>query len=416
MNTYQLILLGIFLAEFAFARALSLINYARLKKMIGVIPPEFAEKLSGEKSARALRYHRDKMYFGFAENVFDSIVLAGFLFTPLFGWAHGIFSAGGMPFVASGLLFFLTLTVVSTLLEIPFDLYFTFAIEKRYGFNTMTPGLWIADFFKSLILNLLFSSALLAGAFAIVHASPGYWWIILWAFFTAYTLFILYIAPYVIEPLFNKYKPLDDPGLEQGIRELLDKAGIKVSKILVIDASKRTGHTNAYFTGIGRNKRIVFYDTLLTQMDREEVLSVLAHEAGHWKHGHFIKRLAGMTAGSAVLLYGAFAVIGSGILRTVFPVAGADFFTDIVVMGFIGSLAMFFFTPLSNYFSRRSERQADRFAHEMTGSSGGLVSALVKLSADNLSTLHPHPWYAMFHYSHPPVLERIAFLKSLDRK
>jgi STE24 endopeptidase len=402
--------------EIAAGRILSALNYRYQKKHGDTVPPEFAEKLTPDRTGKSLDYTRDKTRLGTWEQVWNSLVTAAFLFTPLLGIYHGWTQSLGMTFITGGMFFYLSISAASLFAGIPFDLIYTFKIEKKYGFNSMTPGLWIADFIKGFLINIIFSALLIAGALAIIEASPEYWWLIIWGFFALYTLFMLYISPYVIEPLFNKYKPLERPELEARIRSLLEGAGIHISKIFVMDASKRTLHTNAYFTGIGRNKRIVFYDTLLQKLDDDEILSVLSHEAGHWKKGHFIKRLAGMTVLSLGIFALVFAVVRSGVIRVWFPVAGAGIFTDLIVIGFCGSLLGFLFAPLSNWLSRRDERQADRYAHRLTGSGWGLISALVKLSADNLSALHPHPLYARFYYSHPPVLERIAFLRSLTEQ
>ncbi|NPV00236.1 MAG: M48 family metallopeptidase [Brevinematales bacterium] len=414
MTWFQYLALGIYVLEIAAGRILSAMNYNHMRRHGDIVPPEFADTLTPDRTGKSLDYTRDKTRIGTWEQVWNSLVTVAFLFTPLLGIYHSWVSSLGMTFITGGIFFFLMLSVASLLADIPFDLIFTFGIEKKYGFNSMTPGLWIGDFVKGLLVNLIFTSLLIAGALAIIEASPDYWWLIIWGFFTLYTVFMLYISPYVIEPLFNKYKPLERPGLEERIRDLLGRAGIHVSKIYMMDASKRTLHTNAYFTGIGRNKRIVFYDTLLQKLDDDEILSVLAHEAGHWKKGHFIKRLAGMTVLSLGVFALVFAVVKWGIVRALFPVSGAGILTDLIVIGFCGSLLGFLFAPLSNWLSRRDERQADHYAHTLTGSGDKLIASLVKLSADNLSALHPHPLYAKFYYSHPPVLERIAYLRSLN--
>jgi STE24 endopeptidase len=193
----------------------------------------------------------------------------------------------------------------------------------------------------------------------------------------------------------------------------MGKVGIKVSRVFEMDASKRTRHTNAYFTGIGKVKRIVLYDTLIDKMNNNEILSVLAHEVGHWKKKHIIKRIVVTEAIALAALYLAFRLIESDFLLTLFNINEVTFFAKIVVLGFLGSIATFPFSPLFNYISRKHENEADRFAFDLTGNNQGLKSALVKLSKDNLSNLHPHPTYVLFHYSHPPVLQRIRNLEKM---
>ena len=228
----------------------------------------------------------------------------------------------------------------------------------------------------------------------------------------AYSIFIIYISPYVIEPLFNKFTPIDNKTLEDGINNLMQKVGIKVSSIFKMDASKRTTHTNAYFTGIGRVKRIVLYDTLVEKMNEDEALAVLAHEVGHWKKRHIIKFIIVSEVIALIASYIGFKIIQGEILINLFNIKDSSFFAKAILLGFLGSIAAFPFTPLFNYFSRKYEIEADRFACKLTGEKEGMINALVKLSKDNLSNLHPHPLYAAFYYSHPPVLKRIRIIKS----
>jgi STE24 endopeptidase len=251
-------------------------------------------------------------------------------------------------------------------------------------------------------------SALLAGALLIVQASPKLWWLWLWFFYFIFSLFMMYISPYVIEPLFNKFAPVDDAELSEKITQLLAKTGIKVSRVFKMDASKRSRHSNAYFTGIGRVKRIVLFDTLLNDMNHDEILSVLAHEAGHWKKKHILKSIIVSEVVSIAVFFIASYIFSTDWLVKIFNLSHDSFLAKMVLLGFIGGLAGFFISPLSAYFSRRNERQADDYAKELMGTSEGLKSALKKLSKDNLSNLYPHPLFVLFHYSHPPILSRLA--------
>ena len=196
------------------------------------------------------------------------------------------------------------------------------------------------------------------------------------------------------------------------IRALMQKVGIKVSRVFMMDASKRTRHTNAYFTGIGKVKRIVLYDTLIEKMDHDELLSVLAHEAGHWKRRHLLKLIL-LTEGIAFIgMYVSFRLLQADLLLNLFNIEDGTFFAKVVILGFLGSIVAVPFSPLLMSLSRRHENEADRFSYELTGNAQGMINALVKLSRDNLSNLSPHPLYVIFHYSHPPVLERIREIKS----
>jgi STE24 endopeptidase len=260
-------------------------------------------------------------------------------------------------------------------------------------------------------MALLISVALL-----LIQKSPDLWWLWVWCFFLVFGVFMMYISPYVIEPLFHKFSPIEDKDLEKGVRDLMEKVGLKVSRVFKVDASKRTKHTNAYFTGIGKVKRIVLYDTLLETMDRDEILSVLAHEGGHWKKKHLLKHLVASEAIALAVLIIAYQLLQSEFLIELFHIENSSFFAKVVLLGFIGSIISFPFSPLSHFFSRKHENEADRFSYELTGNSESMISALVKLSKDNLSNLHPHPLYALFHYSHPPVLERIRRIREFSKE
>jgi STE24 endopeptidase len=225
----------------------------------------------------------------------------------------------------------------------------------------------------------------------------------------------MYISPYVIEPLFNKFTPIEDESLAQRIRELLQRVGIKVSRVFKMDESKRSRHTNAYFSGFGKVKRIILYDTLLEKMNQDELLAVLSHEAGHWKKKHVLKLIIISEIISLAAIYISFRVLQTDLLTNIFQIEPHTFFAKIVILGFLGSIISFPFTPLGNYISRRFEREADRFSIQLMENKENISTALIKLSKDNLSNLHPHPLYAAFYYSHPPVVQRIESINKSTR-
>ncbi len=224
----------------------------------------------------------------------------------------------------------------------------------------------------------------------------------------------MYLSPVLIEPLFFKFKPLTREGLDNKVKTVMQKAGLRIDKVLQVDASRRSKHSNAYFTGIGRVKRIVLFDTLLEQMEDDEIIGVLAHEAGHWKRGHIWKRLLAMEIVSLVGCWVAWTLLNHDYLSGAFGLGPLGFIANVLLLGFLASLLMFPLTPLSSLLSRRHEWQADKFAFDLTGEAGPLSSAMVKLAKENLSNLHPHPFYAWFYYSHPPVTARIARLKHME--
>jgi STE24 endopeptidase len=275
----------------------------------------------------------------------------------------------------------------------------------------MTYHVWLLDFLKETLLSLLLLTAGAFGGFWLIETSPRFWWFWVWCFFLAFTIFITYIAPYVIEPLFNTFTPVEDESLKSRIVALASRAGINVSKVLKMDQSKRSRHTNAYFTGIGRTKRIILFDTLLETMKPDEVLAVLAHEIGHWKRHHLLKGLLLTALVSLVFFFCAYQALSGHVLDTLFTIRVDTFPAKAVIAGFFAGMLSFLFTPAMNAFSRSLEREADRFSCAFEGRGEAMINALVKLSRDNLSNLYPHPLYALFYYSHPPVPERIRYIR-----
>jgi STE24 endopeptidase len=396
--------------------ALQYLNLSHLEEHGRAVPPEFEGVVDPATLKKISDYTIENGRFGFLESVVDNLVLLAFLFLGLLGaYDRWVTSLTG-SFLGNGVLFVLPLMLAQTVMGVPFSLYRNFRIEKKYGFNTMTPKLWLADLVKGLAIGAVISSVVVLAALWLVQASPGWWWLWVWLFFLAFGVFMMYISPYVIEPLFFKFEPVAVEGLEARIRELMEKAGLRVSRVFQVDASRRSRHSNAYFTGIGKVKRIVLFDTLLQQMTPDEVLAVLAHEVGHWKKKHVLKRIIMTEIMAFIGIVAGFMLLQGDWLLDLLSLGNASFFAKVVVLSFLASIVTFPLTPLFSYLSRRDEWESDRFASDLTGDPGAMASALVKLSKENLANLHPHPLYAAFYYSHPPVVERIRSLKAEVRK
>jgi len=398
------------------------LNLSHLRKYGHIIPEPFEGHIDGELLKKTRDYTVEYSRFGYFSSIFDNMLMIVFLFGGLFIIYNSWIASLDLHFILTGILFFLLLSLASTILDIPFDIYSTFKIENKYGFNTTTSKIWITDFIKSFVISIILMCIMGGVGFWVIQMSPNYWWIWLWAFFLIFSLFLMYISPYVIEPLFNKFTPIaaEYEGLEEKIKQMLSKVGIKVSRVFQIDASKRSKHTNAYFTGIGKVKRIILYDTLLQSMSENEILAVLAHEAGHWKKKHVLKRIIISEVLGFIGIYISFRILQTDWLTDLFNIESSQsyidvstFFAKLVILGFIGSIISFPFTPISSYFSRKQEREADQLSVNLTGSPDGLVSSLIKLSKDNLSNLHPHPLYAKLFYSHPPIVDRLNNLKQM---
>lgn len=332
------------------------------------------------------------------------------------GWllAHVLPAWGGMAYQLALLAAF---AVLSSLLDLPFELYSTFRLEQRFGFNRVTWRLWLADTLKGLLLAVVIGLPLAALILWIMGATGRLWWLWAWAAWTGFQLLMLVLYPTVIAPLFNKFEPLADDSLRQRVQALMQRCGFAAKGLFVMDGSRRSAHANAYFTGLGAAKRVVFFDTLLKQLSPGEVEAVLAHELGHFKHRHVQKRMWGMFAFSlaALALLGWLSTqggfyMGLGVRPSLTApndaLALLLFLLAVPVFGF-------FVSPLLARLSRRHEFEADAFACRHA-SGRDLANALLKLHEDNAGTLTPDPWYVRFYYSHPPAGERLAALSHLS--
>jgi len=406
----------VFCAITAVGYWLRYLNLQYLKQHGTKVPAGFEGAIDEERLRVSSAYTFDVSRSGLWESLFDNALLLVFLFGGIIVTYDRFIGGLTVSPLLAGVLFYLLLTWGQTLIGIPFDLYGTFVVEARYGFNTTTPRLWCIDQIKSQIISSLLLTLLLAVVFWLIGWSPLHWWLWVWGFMALFSLFMMFVSPYLIEPLFNRYEPVSEEGLEDEIRAMMEKAELKVGKVLQMDASRRSRHSNAYFTGIGKVKRIVLYDTLLRQMSHGEIVAVLAHEIGHWKKGHVWKRLVWMEVLALAGSWCAFRLLGwEGLTGLLGLPADLSLPGRMVVLAFVASLALFPLAPFFAWRSRCQEREADRYACDLTGRPQDLASALVKMSAENLSNLFPHPWYAAFHYSHPPVVERVGYLKGWER-
>jgi STE24 endopeptidase len=376
------------------------------------VPPELADVVDAERLRKIAEYTRDRSRFAMLSELVRDVGLGIFLFGGLLGaYDRFVTGLGASPLV-SGVVFFVGLAIGSAVLSIPFSLYSSFRIEARHGFNRMSPGLFWSDWVKGILLSAVLVALLSAGALWLVGRAPERWWLYVWVLFVGVSLLLTFLTPYVIEPLFFRMQPLRVPGLEGEVRALAERAGVHVSRVLEVDASRRSSHSNAYFTGIGSVKRVVLFDTLLGHMSHGEILAILAHELGHWRKHHVLVRTLWSFAVALGALYLAYRLAPAPELPTLVGLADASFPARLVVLSVVASVVTFPLTPFSSYWSRRHEWQADAFATELQRRPEDLASALKKLASENLSNLHPHPLYAAFYYSHPPMAERIRRLQA----
>ena len=412
MEHLLLVLLILYLAVEAAEQFLATINLKHLSKHGAEVPKGFEKHVDSSTLMKTRDYTVEHGRVDRIAAVISMGVTILFLFGGLLNWLNSFIAEQGWPPVASGVIFYMILIYGETFIAIPFSLYNTFSIEKRFGFANQTPALWVMDFVKSLILNTLLLGFLLYVVLWLIRALPDLWWLAGWVFVLFFSIFLMYISPYVIEPLFNKFKPMEDSSLEGRIKETMARTGLKINRVFSMDASKRSSHSNAYFTGIGHVKRIVLFDTLLANHVDDEIIAILAHEAGHWKKKHILKMLVLSQIIGLIGFYLAHKLTAGDFLAEIFKLDIPTIHAKLLLVVFIGTLALFPLKPLMAYISRRHEVEADNFALQLTGIPGPMVNALIKLGKDNLANLHPHPLYAAVYYSHPPLVQRVKRILS----
>jgi STE24 endopeptidase len=374
------------------------------------VPSQFASEVSLDAHQRAADYTGAKTRLGLASVLVDTVLVLWLTFG---GGVQRMYELAARWFdgeIARGLVLITLVAVVTTVIELPLGLYRTFRIEERFGFNKMTPGLYWLDFLKNAALAAAFGLPLAACVLWLMQVAGDYWWLYAWLVWVVFNLFVLAIYPTWIAPLFNRFSPMNDPELRERVERLLQRCGFKVKGLLVMDGSRRSSHGNAYFTGFGNSKRIVFFDTLLTRLTPQEVEAVLAHELGHFRLRHVVKRIAWIFAASLAFLWLLDYVMHQDWFYAGLNVEARSIAVALVLFFLVVPSFTFLLQPLFSSYSRKHEFEADTYAAE-NASAGDLVSALVKLYKDNASTLTPDPVHSAFYDSHPPALIRIAKLQ-----
>ena len=375
------------------------------------VPHAFADKISLTAHQKAADYTKDKLKVGQIELVYGTILLLIWTLAGGLAVLDEVWQLSQWDPLWLGVGFIISFSLIGSLLDLPFNLYRTFVIEQRHGFNRTKIGLFIRDLVVGLLLTLIIGVPLLWVVLWLMQSMGDLWWIYVWAVWISFSLLMMFIYPTWIAPLFNKFKPLEDATLKERIEALLQRCGFTSNGIFVMDGSKRSSHGNAYFTGLGENKRIVFFDTLLNSLQPQEIEAVLAHELGHFKHKHILKHIIVM----AVLTLGALALLGWLMKQTwFFTGLGAEQASNhmaLVLFTLLISVFGIYFQPLFSLASRKHEFEADDFAAQQSNPAN-LIQALVKLYEENANTLTPDPLYSAFHDSHPPAPVRIAHLSA----
>jgi STE24 endopeptidase len=374
------------------------------------VPAPFRGQVTLAAHRKAARYTEARTRLGLAEALYETLLLLGWTIGGGAELLDRAWRAGGFGPLATGVGFLLSALAIQAVLELPFAAWRQFVIERRFGFNRSTPALFASDFLKQMLVLLVLGAPLATALLWLMQETGALWWIYAWALWMAFAVCLLWAYPRLIAPLFNRFTPLPPGRLRERIQRLLKRMGFAAHDIYVMDSSKRTTHGNAYFTGLGRAKRIVFFDSLLERLNAAEIEAVLAHELGHFKLRHVLKRTLVMACLSLV----GFALL-SWFAREAWFYAGLGVsqpsaHTALLLFVFVAPLFAFFLQPLIAAASRRHEYEADRFAASVA-SARALASALVKLYRDNAATLTPDPVYSAFYDTHPPALRRIAALR-----
>jgi STE24 endopeptidase len=412
MSPFAVITLALILARAVTELWLSRLNQHHVHAHANEVPPAFRGITDEATYGRSVEYTLAKSRFGDIANVFDTAVLVAVLFSGVLPWAFGRLTAGFGTSILVLTAFLFVTGIALSIPALPFAWYAQFKLEERFGFNTTTMKTWIVDRIKGFLLAVLLGYPLLALLLKLIGWTGASWWVWAAAVVFAFQLFLLLIAPAVIMPLFNKFTPLPEGALRERLFALAHRTDFPTRSIDVMDGSKRSRHSNAFFTGFGRFRRIVLFDTLIAQLTEPELESVLAHEIGHYKKRHVMKFLAVSIAGVFV----AFAAIGWLARQQWFyrafgfehqeSFAAANVAPAMLLFALLAGTIGFWLSPFIHILSRRFEYQADAFARATMGEAQSLVQALRKLSEKNLSNLTPHPLYSGFYYSHPTLLER----------
>jgi STE24 endopeptidase len=377
------------------------------------VPPAFVAKIDLAAHQKAAHYTVAKLRFGQILLGVEVLLLLLWTLGGMLDSLDTLWRTKEWSMLWTGVAVMLSFILIGALLEVPASMYKTFSLEARFGFNRTTLPTFISDTLKHIVLTVIIATPLLALVLWLMESMGTLWWVWVWAVFISFNLLLLWAYPAFIAPLFNQFKPLEGGELRTRIENLLQRNGFSCNGVFVMDGSRRSGHGNAYFTGLGRNKRIVFFDTLLERLSPSEIEAVLAHEIGHFKRHHLLKRLLLI----ATISLAALALLGWLMQQTWFyhglGLSQGSTYMALLLFSLVLPVFSIFFVPILAYLSRQHEFEADAFAHAQTNAQD-LIHALVKLYRDNANTLTPDPLYSAFYDSHPPAPVRIAYLEGMD--
>jgi STE24 endopeptidase len=413
MNTFAIIILFALVLEFSLELTGNILN---LKALRSELPPILQGIYNPEDYRKSQEYIRINTRFGLVDSSFTLLLLVAFWFSGGFDWLDQVVRGWDFVPIVTGLLYTGILVFAYSLIKLPLSIYHTFVIEERFGFNRTTPRTFFLDRVKGLVLALLFGGVLLAAILALFNYAGSYAWLYCWAIVIIFSLAMQYIVPSLIMPLFNKFSPLESGGLKEAILRYARSVDFPVKNVFVMDGSKRSSKSNAFFTGFGRNKRIALFDTLIAQHNIPEMVAVLAHEIGHYKKKHVLQGLIISILHTGVLLFLLSLFLDSPGLFQAFYMTNQSVYAGLLFFSLLYTPIELALSIVLQVISRKNEYEADRFAAETIEEPRSLVDALKKLSSTNLSNLTPHPFYVFLNYSHPPLLQRVQAIQDVKKK
>ena len=412
-QTILLIYIVFFGLEFLFHRTLTLLNLRYIKRKKEKVPTVFEGRIEEETFKRSVEYTGDNLKFSLIQSTAGAAFLLVIIVTGSLGSIERLWSSLALPPRIEGIVYLFSISLLFGLFSLPFSLYHEFVLEKKYGFSTMTAKLFVIDLIKGMILSAVLMFPLLYCLFLFIDIFPNYWWLIAFAAVSLFQLVMNVLYPVVIAPLFNKFTPLEEGSLKSRLEALAERLSFETKGIFVMDGSKRSKHSNAYFTGIGRAKRIVLFDTLLEKLEEEEIEAVLAHEIAHEKKKHTLKSYLFSLALTCAALFIASLLLDYAPLFRAFGFSAPSPHALLVILAFCAGPFTFLFKPVFTMLSRKFEYKADAFAVHHIESAEALKAGLIRLAKSNLSNLTPHPLYSFYHYSHPAPEERLKAMDSM---
>ena len=413
INAFAIIILVALVFEFLLKLVSDLLN---LKSSKNELPAVLLGVYKQEAYHKSQEYMCVNTRLSLVESSFNLLILLAFWFSGGFSWFDRVVTGWNCVPVITGLLYIGILLFVYSIIKLPFDIYGTFVIEERFGFNKITPRTFLLDMLKGFILALLLGGLLLAGILALFQYVGIYAWVYCWAAVVIFSLAMQYVAPTWIMPLFNKYTPMESGELKEAILKYTGSVNFPIKNIFVMDGSKRSSKSNAFFTGYGRNKRIALFDTLIAQHTIPEMVAVLAHEVGHYKKKHILQGMIISVVHTGVLFFLLSVFLNSPGLFQAFGFTHQPIYAGLLFFGLLYTPIELVLSILMQMLSRKNEYEADHFAAETIEQPQNMIDALKKLSAANLSNLTPHPFYVFLNYSHPPLLQRIQAIQQTKHK